>query len=48
MKIEVPPYVPGTYKVALMQDDTQVSPEVEFTLADSPQQYVHVNFVPWQ
>jgi hypothetical protein len=48
MKIEVPPYVPGTYKVALMQDDTQVSPEVEFTLADSPQQYVHVSFVPWQ
>jgi hypothetical protein len=48
MKIEVPPYVPGTYKVALMQDDTQVSPEIEFTLADSPQQYVHVSFVPWQ
>jgi hypothetical protein len=48
MKIEVAPYVPGTYKVALMQDDTQVSPEIEFTLADSPQQYVHVSFVPWQ
>jgi hypothetical protein len=48
MKVEIRPYVPGTYHVALMQGDKQKSREVEFTLAPSPQQYVHVNFVPWQ
>lgn len=48
MKVEISPYVPGTYRVMLMQGKEQVSPEVEFTLAANPQQYVHVNFVPWQ
>lgn len=48
MKIEMRPYVPGTYRVTLMQGDEQKSPEVEFTLAPNPQQYVHVNFIPWQ
>jgi hypothetical protein len=48
MKVEIRPYVPGTYRVALMQGDERKSREVEFTLAPSPQQYVHVNFVPWQ
>jgi len=48
MKIEIRPYVPGTYRVTLMQGDEQMSREVEFTLAPSPQQYVHVNFIPWQ
>ncbi len=48
MKIEVRPYVPGTYRVSLVQGDEQKSREVEFTLAPNPQQYVHVNFVPWQ
>jgi hypothetical protein len=48
MKVEIRPYVPGTYRVALVQGDEQKSGEVEFTLAPSPQQYVHVNFVPWQ
>jgi hypothetical protein len=47
MKIEKRPYVPGVYHVVLMQGDKQVAPEVEFTLAASPQQYVHINFVPW-
>ena len=48
MKIEVRPYVPGTYRVTLVQGEEQMSHEAEFTLAASPQQYVHVNFVPWQ
>jgi len=48
MKIEIRPYVPGTYRAALVQGDAQKSPEVEFTLAPNPQQYVHVNFIPWQ
>lgn len=48
MKVEIRPYVPGTYRVTLMQGDEQMSREVEFTLAPSPQQYVHVNFVPWE
>ncbi|GAB4540546.1 MAG: hypothetical protein Kow0063_30470 [Anaerolineae bacterium] len=48
MKIELRPYVPGTYRVVLVQGEKQVSREVEFTLAANPQQYVHVNFVPWQ
>jgi len=48
MKVEIRPYVPGTYRVALMQGDEQKSREVEFMLAPSPQQYIHVNFVPWQ
>jgi hypothetical protein len=34
--------------VTLVQGEEQMSREAEFTLAASPQQYVHVNFVPWQ
>jgi hypothetical protein len=48
MKIEIAPYMPGAYRVSLMQDEKQASPEVEFTLAANPLQYVHVNFSPWQ
>ena len=48
MKIEVRPYVPGTYRVGLVQGEQQMSREVEFTLAANPLQYVHVNFVPWE
>jgi hypothetical protein len=48
MKVEIRPYVPGTYRVTLVQGDEQKSREVEFTLTPNPQQYVHVNFVPWQ
>jgi hypothetical protein len=47
MKIEIRPYVPGTYRVALVQGEEQMSSEVEFTLAADPLQYVHVKFVPW-
>lgn len=46
MKVEFPPYVPGTYRVTLMWEEKQMSPEVEFTLAVNPLQYVHVHFVP--
>jgi hypothetical protein len=48
MKVETSPYVPGTYRVALMQGDTQVSPELELTLVANPPQYVHVDFSPWR
>ncbi len=48
MKIELRPYVPGTYRVALVQGEKQMSSEVEFTLAAAPLQYVHVKFVPWE
>jgi len=48
MKVELRPYVPGTYRATLIQGEEQASREVEFTLAASPQQYVHINFVPWQ
>lgn len=46
MKVEIPPYVPGTYRVSLVRGEEQMSPEVEFTLAAYPAQYVHVHFVP--
>ena len=48
MKIEIPGYTPGTYHVTLVQGEKQVSPEVTFTLAADPLQYVHVDFVPWK
>jgi hypothetical protein len=48
MKIEIRPYVPGTYRVALLYGEEQVSREVELSLVTNPQQYVHVNFVPWE
>jgi hypothetical protein len=46
MKVEIPPYVPGAYRVSLVRGEEQTSPEVEFTLAPYPAQYVHVHFVP--
>lgn len=46
MKVEFAPYVPGVYRIKLMRDGNQVSNEIEVTLADSPQQYVHVDFIP--
>jgi hypothetical protein len=48
MKIEFPPYLPGTYRVKLVQGEKQMSKEVEFTLTANPSQYVHVNFIPWK
>ncbi len=46
MKLEIPPYVPGTYRMMLVREEEQMSPELEFTLGANPQQYVHVDFVP--
>ena len=46
MKVEFAPYVPGVYHIKLIRDGAQVSNEIEVTLADSPQQYVHVDFIP--
>lgn len=48
MKIEFAPYVPGTYLITLVQGEKQSSPEVTVTLAADPQQYVHVNFIPFE
>jgi hypothetical protein len=47
MKIEYSPYLPGTYRVSLVLDEQPASAEVSFTLGPNPQQYMHVNFVPW-
>lgn len=48
MKIEFSPYLPGIYRVSLLYGEEQMAPEVEFTMAANPLQYIHVNFVPWQ
>jgi hypothetical protein len=48
MKIEFRPYLPGAYRVKLVQGEKQMAKEVEFTLAANPSQYVHVNFIPWK
>ncbi len=49
-KIEFTPYVPGEYRVTLIQawDGGQASNEVTFTMAASPPQYVHIDFIPNQ
>lgn len=43
-KLEFPPYTPGAYKVFLVEGGVQVSPVVELTLQEEPQQYVHFDF----
>jgi hypothetical protein len=43
-KLEFRPYTPGAYKVYLVEGDVQVSPEVEFTMAEEPRQYIHFDF----
>ena len=43
-KLEIRPYTPGTYKVALVEGEAQMSPEIEITLDASPLQYVHFDF----
>ena len=44
MKVEIAPYTPGTYKIALMEGDTQISPELEINMSAAPLQYAHVDF----
>ena len=43
-KLELRPYTPGTYKLFLVEGDTQVSPEIEFNLSADPLQYIHFDF----
>jgi hypothetical protein len=49
-KVEFAPYLPGVYHVTLIQawDGGQAAAEIEFTLAATPQQYVHIDFFPNQ
>jgi len=43
-KLEFVPYTAGTYKIMLVEGETQVSPEIEITLNASPLQYAHFDF----
>jgi hypothetical protein len=43
-KLEFQPYTAGTYKIMLVEGDTQVSPEIQITLSAAPLQYVHFDF----
>lgn len=47
-KVEFAPYLPGVYRVTLIQawDGGQAAGEVEFTLAAAPPQYVHIDYFP--
>jgi hypothetical protein len=42
-EVKVAPYTPGTYRTWLVKDGVQQSSEIEFTLAASPYQYVHLD-----
>lgn len=43
-EVKISPYTPGTYRAWLVRGGVQLSPEVEFTMAASPLQYVHLDF----
>lgn len=43
-KLEIRPYTPGPYKIVLVEGETQMSQEYEFTLSADPLQYVHWDF----
>jgi hypothetical protein len=43
-KLEFPPYTAGTYKIMLLEGDTQVSAEFEINLSADPLQYAHFDF----
>lgn len=42
-EVKVAPYTPGTYRTWLVKDGVQQSSEVEFSMAASPYQYVHLD-----
>jgi hypothetical protein len=42
-EVKVSPYTSGTYRVRLVKDGVQQSPETEFIMAASPYQYVHLD-----
>ena len=43
-KLEFTPYTPGTYKIMLVEGETQVSSEFEINISAEPMQYVHFDF----
>lgn len=43
-KLEFQPYTPGAYQIFLVEGGVQVSPVIELTLQEEPQQYVHFEF----
>ncbi|GEM_PF-1143418 len=43
-KLEIRPYLPGAYKIWLVEGDTQVSPSLELNVSADPLQYVHLDF----
>lgn len=45
MKVEVPPYTPGVYKVAIYKDGQQYSNMVEFNYTADPMQYGHIQCI---
>lgn len=45
MKVEIPPYTPGVYKVAIYKDGQQFSSTVEFNYTASPMQYGHIQCI---
>lgn len=42
-EVKVAPYTPGTYRAYLVKDGVRQSSEMEFSLAASPFQYVHLD-----
>jgi hypothetical protein len=42
-EVKISPYTPGTYRARLVKDGVQQSPEIEFNMAASPYQYVHLD-----
>jgi hypothetical protein len=45
---KISPYTPGAYRAWLVKDGVQQSPEVEFTLASTPFQYVHLDIFQYR
>ncbi len=43
-KAEIRPYTPGTYRIWLLENNVQVSREVQLELSAEPLQYVHFEF----
>ncbi len=43
-KLEISPYTPGKYTLFLVENDAQMSPELEFELSADPLQYLHFEF----
>ncbi len=48
VEAKISPYTPGTYRAWLIKDGVQQSPEVEFTLASTPFQYVHLDIFQYR